>query len=89
MLLLCDALLHVTHLSKYFQITECDYSVIPRMLASTVSSLEHLKMVGKINLNGLEQFLEQLISAGVDITKCSNLGEQYLKTAFANHFFVA
>ena len=40
MLLLCDVLPHVTHLSKCFQITECDYSIIPRMVASTISSLK-------------------------------------------------
>ena len=42
MLLLCDTLPHVTHLSKCFQISDCDYSIIP---ASTITSLEQLKTV--------------------------------------------
>ena len=29
MILLCDALPHVTHLSKCFQMSDCDYSIIP------------------------------------------------------------
>ena len=33
MLLLCDALPHVTHLSKRFQSANCDYSIIPRMVS--------------------------------------------------------
>ena len=88
MLLLCDVLPHVTHLSKCFQITECDYSIIPRMVASTISSLEQLKIVGGINLSGLEQFLEQLVSASaeIDITKCPNLGEQYFKDSIRKPF---
>ena len=49
------------------------------MVASTVSSLEQLKIVDGINLSGLQQFLEQLTSAGIDITKHSNLGEQYFE----------
>jgi hypothetical protein len=68
MLLLCDVLPHVSYLSKCFQITECDYSIIPRTVASTISCLEQLKIVGGINLSGLEQFLEQLPSAGIDVT---------------------
>ena len=42
MLLLCDSLPHVTHLSKCFQIEAVDYSIIPAMLSSTITSLEHL-----------------------------------------------
>ena len=40
MLLLCDSLPHVTHLSKCFQIEAVDYSIIPAMLSSTITSLE-------------------------------------------------
>ena len=86
MLLLCDALPHVTHLSRCFQITDCDYSIIPRMVASTLSSLEQLKLVDGINLSGLQQFLEQLTSAGIDITKRSNLGEQYFEGSVRKPF---
>ena len=80
MLLLCDALPHVTHLSKCFQITECDYSIIPRMLASTICSLEQLKAFDGTNLSRLNQFLEDLTSAGIDI-KRSGLGENYFKNS--------
>lgn len=43
MLLLCDALPHVSRLSKCFQITHCDYSIIPAMVSVTIKSLEQLK----------------------------------------------
>lgn len=36
MLLLCDALPHISHLSKCFKITDCDYSIIPRMVTSSL-----------------------------------------------------
>ena len=68
-----------------FSITECDYSIIPRMVAST-NSLEQLKIVGGINLGGLDQFLEQLASAGIDITKQSNFGEQYFEDSIRKPF---
>ena len=42
--------------------------------------------MGGINLSGLEQFLEQLVSAGIDITKCSNLGEQYFEDSIRKPF---
>ena len=85
MLLLCDTLPHVTHLSKCFQISDCEYSIIPRMLAPIITSLEQLKTVDGINLERLEEFLEQLTSAEVQISKQSNLGEHY----FESHSFVA
>ena len=86
MLLLCDTLPHVTHLSKCFQISDCDYSIIPRMLASTITSLEQLKTVDGINLERLEEFLEQLASAGVQISKHSNLGEHYFENSIRKPF---
>ena len=86
MLLLCDALPHVTHLSKCFQLTDCDYSIIPRMTASTVSSLEQLKVVGGVNLNGLQQFIEKLSSAGINLTKHGNLGEEYFNNSIRKPF---
>ena len=45
MLLLCDALPHVTHLSKCFQNANCDYSILPRMVKSTVHAIKQLKTV--------------------------------------------
>ena len=56
------------------------------MVASTISSLEQHKIVGGINLGGLDQFLEQLASAGIDITKQSNLGEQYFEDSIRKPF---
>ena len=43
MLLLCDALPHLSRMSKCFQMTECEYSIIPKILASTIFSIEQLK----------------------------------------------
>ena len=63
MLLLCDALPHVSHLSRCFQIADCDYSIIPRMLSSTILSLEQLKTSDGVNLTGLKSFLDQLQQA--------------------------
>ena len=77
LLLLCDALSHVTHLSKCFQLTECN----SRMTAFTVS---FFKVAGGINLNGLQQFIKQLTSAGISVTKHSNLGEDYFNNS---HFY--
>ena len=86
MLLLCDVLPRVTHLSQCFQITKCDYSIIPRMVASTNSCLEQLKIVRGINLSGSEHFFEQLASAGIDITKGPNLGKQYFEDSIRKPF---
>ena len=61
------------------------YGIIHRMVASTISSLEQLKIVGGINRGGLDQFLEQLTSAGIDIIKQPNLENSTLKTVFAKH----
>ena len=86
MLLFCDALPHVTHLSKCFQIQNIDYSIIPQMVTSTITSLEQLKVVNGTNLDELEQFLHKLSSAGIDITKQGNLGEQYFEESVRNPF---
>ena len=86
MLLFCDALPHVTHLSKCFQIQNIDYSITPQMVTSTITSLEQLKVVNGTNLNELEQFLHQLSSAGIDISKQGNLGEQYFEESVCNPF---
>ena len=56
------------------------------MVASTISSLEQLKVVGGTNLSGLEQFLEQLATAGIDITKRSGLREQYFEDSIHKPF---
>ena len=80
MLLLCDALPHVTHLSKCFQLTECDYSIIPRVLnASTICSLQQLKGFDGTNLKNLPSFLDELTEAGISVSKLSCLGEEYFQ----------
>ena len=56
------------------------------MLASTITSLEQLKTVDGINLERLEEFLEQLTSAGVQISKHSNLGEHYFENSIRKPF---
>ena len=51
MLLMCDALPHVTRMSKCFQLTDCDYSIIPSILETTLVSLEQLKTHDGLNLS--------------------------------------
>ena len=79
MLLLCDALPHVSLLSKCFQSVDCDYSIIPKMLTTTVHAIGQLKTVDGINMRGLETFLKQIIDAGIEIKKPSHLGDEYFK----------
>ena len=83
MLLLCDALPHV---SKCFQISDVDYSIIPRMVSTALHSIKQLKTVDGVNLRGLPTFLEQLTNAGVDIKKPANLGEQYFSNSIRNPY---
>ena len=78
-LLLCDALPHVSHLSKCFQIADCDYSIIPRMVTSTVQAIQQLKRIDGVNMKGLKAYLEQIENAGIDITTHSNLGDDYFQ----------
>ena len=78
-LLLCDALPHVSHLSKCFQIADCDYSIIPRMVTSTVQAIQQLKRIDGVNMKGLKAYLEQIENAGIDITTRSNLGDDYFQ----------
>ena len=75
MLLLFDTLPHVSHLSKYFQIQDCDYSIIPKMLYATITCLEQLKSSDGTNFAWLQAFLDKLSEA--DMKKPSNFGEDY------------
>ena len=56
MLLMCDALPHVTHMSKCFQLTDCDYSIIPSILATTLTSLEQLKTHDRLSSMLLDRY---------------------------------
>ena len=53
MMLMCDCLPHISYLSKCFQYSNCDYSIIPRMLSSTLTSLTQLKTSDGLNLASL------------------------------------
>ena len=77
MLLLCDSLPHVTHLSKCFQIEAVDHSIIPAMLSSTITSLEQLITSDGPNFTNLQTYLEGLERANITIVKQHNLGENY------------
>ena len=70
-----DTLPHVTHLSKCLQIEAVDYSVIPAMLSSTISSLQQLISSDGPNLSTLQTYLEGLEQANITISK--NIGENY------------
>ena len=74
MLLHCDTLPVVSHLSKFFQLKNCDYSIV---LSSTISSLEQLKTADGINLSNLQSFLDQLQQTDIGISKPSHLAEEY------------
>ena len=75
---MCDVLSHVSHLSKCFQITDCDYSIIPRMLSSTITSLKQLKhFFNGINLCNIQEFLDTVTKTDIDIRKLANLGSDY------------
>ncbi len=79
MLLMCDALPHVSRLSKCFQITDCDYSIIPRMVTCTIKSLELLKTKDGINLGELHEFLDSLQQADIEIKKPAHLADDYFR----------
>ena len=82
MLLLCDTLPPVSRLSKCFQIQDCGYSIIPKMLSSTIACLklpERLKTADGTNLTGIQSFLQELQEADINISKPSNLAEDHLR----------
>lgn len=68
MLLMCDVLPCVSRLSKCFQLTDCDYSIIPRMVTVTLQTLRQLMAADGVNLGGLQRFLDQLDNAGIELT---------------------
>ena len=72
MLLLCDVLPHITHLSKCFQIEAMDYSVIPSML----SSLQLITCDGS-NFSSWQSYLQKFEQANVTVIKQANLGQNY------------
>ena len=69
MLLLCDSLQHVTHLSKYFQIEAMDCSIIPTMLSSTITSIEQLITSDGPSLTNLQAYLEGHEQANIIIVR--------------------
>ena len=62
-----------------FKVVGCDYSIIPRMLSSTVHALEQLKTTDGINLKGIQSFLEQIEKSGIENKKPTHLGDEYFK----------
>ena len=66
MLMMCDALLHVARMSKCFQLTYCDYSIIPSILATTLASLEQLKTHDGLNLSKCAAFLTDLEEGSIE-----------------------
>ena len=53
---MCDVLPHVACMSKCFQLTDCDYSIILSILATTLVSLEQLKSHNGLNLSKFDAF---------------------------------
>ena len=86
MLLMCDALPHVTHMSKCFQTTDCDFSIIPAILETTLTSLHLLKTRGGVNLRQLDSFLRELEQAEVIIKKPANMADDYFLNSIRTPF---
>ena len=78
-LLMCDTLPHLARMAKYFQIAECDYSEIPKILASTVTSMEQLKTCIGMNLSSLQKYLDGIQEKSIEIKKPANLAEECFK----------
>ena len=72
LLLMADALPHLSHLSKCFQFDKCDYSMIPTMLSSTITSLKQLREVDGFNRQTLSRFLERVDASGIRIKTAKN-----------------
>ena len=89
MLLLCDALPHVSRLLKCFQIADCDYSIIPRMVTSTIHAIEQLKAVDGVNMKELHAFLEQIENSGIEVKKPSHLGDEYFKSSIKDTWHIS
>lgn len=66
-----------THFKNVQMLTECDYSIIPKILASTIFSIQQLKTCNGINLRGLQQYLDDLQEKNISIKKPSHLAEKY------------
>lgn len=88
MLLCCDALPHLSHLSKCFQSPDCDYSIIPHMVASTLCALKQLKRVDGLNMSELKTFLERVEESGIKVKKKANLGDLYVNNSIKNRIWI-
>ena len=86
MLLMCDALPHVSTLSKCFQYSTCDYSIIPGIISSTIACLKQLKSTEGRHTSGLPALLEELKKAEIDVRKPHNLGELYFNDSIRKPF---
>ncbi len=72
---------HVTHLSKCFQISDCNYSIIPGMLASTITSLQQLIAFDGPNLGELRKTLDDLTAADIQLNERGNQGKEYFENS--------
>ena len=78
MLLLCD--------TKCFQNSNCDYSIIPKMVSSTVNAIKQLKAVDGVNMRTLPALLGEMEKSGITLKKPSHLGEDYFKKSIRNPY---
>lgn len=76
-LLMWDALPHVTQMSKYFKPADCDYSIIPSLLGTTVTSLEQLMAHNGLNIAQFNAFLKDLDEGSIKIKKPANMSQDY------------
>ena len=66
MLLLCDSY-PMSLISPNAFSADCDYSIIPRMISSTVHAIKQLKRVDGVNMKGLLAFTDQITNSGIEI----------------------
>ena len=64
-------------MSKCFQLTDCDYSIIPSIFETTLVSLEQLKTHDGLNLSKCESFLADLEKDSIEIKKPANMSKDY------------
>ncbi|XP_065831995.1 zinc finger protein 862-like [Oscarella lobularis] len=79
LLLMCDALPIVSHLSKCFQSSSVDFSMIQPMISSSLEAITELKLQDGRNMQELPDFLLRVEGAGIDIKHAANFTDAQFK----------
>ena len=89
LLFLCDVLPHVTILSRCFQQSYCDYSIIPQMISTTLTALREFQESEGPNLRKLPEFLEHLKKNDINIKIKLNQGRDYFDSSIRKSYLDA